>query len=323
MGLMHIGELAKRTRLSVKTVRYYSDLGLVPEADRTLSGYRRYDGTAVLRLEFVRTLRELGLGLGSIRQVLERDVELTAVAAAHADAIGAQIRLLRIQRAALRTLARRQHTPEEVERMTRLAQATAEERHRLINEFIDSIFEGRSSGIEAGMRRAMPDLPDEPSDEQVDAWLELAALVRDEDFRERLRAMGRQSHQSEPAAPSSLDKTAVGAERAESGSRPDAMATAAAVTEKALPAAQAGTDPSSEEAGVIHDELVALFAESAGRDTDEAYRRELLDSIRLGSDPRAERYWQLIAIINGWPPIPSTVAGWDWFGDAVAARLPT
>jgi len=310
-------------------VRYYSDLGLVPEADRTLSGYRRYDGTAVLRLEFVRTLRELGLGLGSIRQVLERDVELTAVAAAHADAIGAQIRLLRIQRAALRTLARRQHTPEEVERMTRLAQATAEERHRLINEFIDSIFEGRSSGIEAGMRRAMPDLPDEPSDEQVDAWLELAALVRDEDFRERLRAMGRQSNQAEPAAPSSLDETAEGIEsneRAEGagvGARPDAMATAAAVTEKALPAAQAGMDPSSEEAGVIHDELVALFAESAGRDTGEAYRRELLDSVRLGSDPRAERYWQLIAIINGWPPIPSTVAGWDWFGDAVAARLPT
>jgi hypothetical protein len=134
--------------------------------------------------------------------------------------------------------------------------------------------------------------------------------------------MGRRSNQSQPAEPSSLAEGAETAEGPEVGARPDAMATAAAVTEKALPAAQAGMDPSSAEAGVIHDELVALFAESAGRETDEAYRRELLDGIRLGSDPRAERYWQLIAIINGWAPIPSTVAGWDWFGDAIAARLP-
>jgi len=312
MELMHIGELAKRTRLSVKTVRYYSDLGLVPEASRTASGYRRYDGNAVVRLDFVRTLRELGLGLSSIRQVLERDVELPAVAAAHADAIGAQIRILRIQRAALRTLARRHHTPEEVERMTRLAQATAEERHRLINEFIDSIFggadqrgavEGQSSGLEAGMRRAMPDLPDDPSDEQIDAWLELAELVRNEDFRERLRAMGRRSSGTNGSA------------------QADAMATAAAVNEKALPAAKAGMDPSSPEADPIHDELVAAFAASAGRDADRVYRQELLDTIMVGADARAERYWQLIAIINGWPPIPSTSAGWFWLADALTARL--
>src|SRR5215471_10693212 len=129
MDLMHIGELARRTRLSVKTVRYYSDLGLVPEAARTASGYRRYDGGAVVRLEFVRTLRELGLDLATIRKVLAQEAELSDVAAAHADAITAQIRLLRVQRAALRTLARRRHhSPEEVDRMTRLAQATADER---------------------------------------------------------------------------------------------------------------------------------------------------------------------------------------------------
>lgn len=154
MGLMHIGELARRARLSVKTVRYYSDLGLVPEAARTSSGYRRYDDGAILRLEFVRTLRELGLDLATIRRVLEKDADLSTVAAAHADALAAQIRLLGIQRAALRTLARRLRTPaesnaslasfatesnaslasfaKEVERLNRLAQATADERRRLI-----------------------------------------------------------------------------------------------------------------------------------------------------------------------------------------------
>ena len=192
---MHIGELARRTGLTVKTVRYYSDLGLVPEAERTLSGYRRYDATAQVRLEFVRTLRELGLDLATIRKVLERDRDLPSVAAAHAEALSAQIRILRLQRAALRAIAREELGPREVDRVNRIALASAEERRRIIAEFLDAIFTDVpvDPQFAAMMRRAAPELPDDPTDEQVDAWLELAELVRDEDFRQRLREMGRRS----------------------------------------------------------------------------------------------------------------------------------
>lgn len=310
---MHIGEVAQRAGLSVKTVRYYSDLGLVPEATRTPSGYRRYDGAAVVRLEFVRTLRELGLDLATIRRVLAREEDLPAVAAAHAEAIGAQIRMLRLQRAALRNLARRDPTPEEVERMNRFAQATADERRRLLTEFLDSIFDGVavSPEFEGRMRQAMPELPDEPSDEQVDAWIELAELVRDEDFRERLRAMGRASFGTvdAPAAPLAAP------------TGPEAMQVAELVTQRGGAALEAGIDPASPAAEAVHDELVAAFADSVGRTPDESYRRALLDQIRLGYEPRAERYWQLLAIVNGWPPIPSTMAHWAWFIDALQARL--
>jgi MerR family regulatory protein len=55
-----IGELGKLTGLPVKTIRYYSDIGLVPEARRTDAGYRRYDAAGLARLELVRTLRDLG-----------------------------------------------------------------------------------------------------------------------------------------------------------------------------------------------------------------------------------------------------------------------
>jgi DNA-binding transcriptional MerR regulator len=357
MALMHIGELARRTRLSVKTVRYYSDLGLVAEAARTSSGYRCYDGGAVFRLEYVRTLRELGLDLATIRRVLDRETDLSTVAAAHAEALSAQIRLLRVQRAALRTVARRHQTPaesnatlasfttesnatlasfttesnatlasfttesnaslasftKEIEHMNRLAQATADERRRLINEFLDSIFEGVNvtSEFESRMRHTMPDLPDEPSDEQMDAWLELADLVRDPDFRERLRTMGRQSFGTQESPPTP-PATPTG---------PGAMRTAAAVAEKAGAALTGGTDPASPDADSVHDELVAVVAASVGRAPDEQYRRDLLKTVRLASDPRAERYWQLMAIINGWPPIPSTMPAWGWFADALAARL--
>jgi DNA-binding transcriptional MerR regulator len=307
---MHIGELARRTGLSVKTVRYYSDLGLVPESARSASGYRRYDTAAVVRLEFVRTLRELGLDLATIRRVLEKQESLTTVAAAHAEALGAQIRLLRVQRAVLRALARRDPTPEEVDRMTRLAQATADERRRLVEEFLDSIFEGVSVSDEfaAKMRAGAPELPDDPTDAQVDAWIEFAELVRDPDFRDRLRAMSRRTfgprERPAPAPPSGAD----------------AARTAALVADKAGAAAASGLDPSSPEVDAVVDELVAAFAASAGRVSDAAYRRELLENVRAGYEPRAERYWQLIAIINGWPPIPSVMPAWAWFADALAAR---
>ena len=47
---------------------------------------------------------------------------------------------------------------------------------------------------------------------------------------------------------------------------------------------------------------------SARPDQDAAspeFRRQLADRIGAGGDPRAERYWQLLATINGWPPIPT------------------
>lgn len=39
-----------------------------------------------------------------------------------------------------------------------------------------------------------------------------------------------------------------------------------------------------------------------------AFRAALAERFASGSDPRAERYWQLLAIINGWPPVPA----WEW-----------
>jgi DNA-binding transcriptional MerR regulator len=309
---MHIGELARRTGLTVKTVRYYSDLGLVPEAERTLSGYRRYDGAALVRLEFVRTLRELGLDLATVRRILERHSDLPAVAASHADALGAQIRLLRIQRSALRALARRQPTPKEVERMNRIAQATADERRHLIQEFVDSIFEDADIAPELApqarqfherMRSVTPELPDEPTDEQVDAWIELAELIREPTFRDKLREMGRRSFGGDSAvAPA------------------DSQRLATLVTEKAGAAHAAGIDPASAAATPVVDELAGAFAASGGRTDDPAYRRELLDQLELAIEPRAERYWQLMAIINGWPPIPATTHLWAWFVAALRAR---
>ncbi|MFC0528154.1 MerR family transcriptional regulator [Phytohabitans kaempferiae] len=302
---MHIGELARRTGLSVKTIRYYSDLGLVPEAARTRTGHRRYDAESALRLDFVRTLRELGLDLATIRRLLDREADLRSVAARHAEAIEAQIRVLRVQRAVLRALAKHEPTPQEVDRMNRIARATAEERRRIIAEFFDSVFEGIpvDPEFEGRMRSAAPELPDDPSDEQVDAWLELHDLVSDPDFRALLRRMTEGTFGGGGAATPPI----IGARTAE------------LVTRRAGAAVTAGIDPASPGAVPVVDELIAAMAEETGRTDLPEYRREVLAALESSTDPRPERYWQLMAIINGWPPIPTQTPLFVWLRDALRA----
>jgi DNA-binding transcriptional MerR regulator len=95
--LLSIGELAERTGLSVKLIRHWSDIGVVPPTGRTPAGYRLYDGEAVARLHLARTLRDLGMDMAAIRDVVNRERGLSEVAALHADALEVRIRTLRLQ----------------------------------------------------------------------------------------------------------------------------------------------------------------------------------------------------------------------------------
>jgi DNA-binding transcriptional MerR regulator len=99
--LYSIGELDRRTGLAVRTIRFYSDRGVVPPTNRSPAGYRLYDLDALVRLDLVRTLRDLGDDLATIQRVLGREITVPEVAAAHAEALDVQIRALRLRRAVL------------------------------------------------------------------------------------------------------------------------------------------------------------------------------------------------------------------------------
>jgi Hg(II)-responsive transcriptional regulator len=79
---MTIGELARRARVNVQTVRYYERRGLLPEPDRTPSGYREYTDATLDRLRFIRRAQELGFTLSEIGEllVLRLDPHTTAAA---------------------------------------------------------------------------------------------------------------------------------------------------------------------------------------------------------------------------------------------------
>lgn len=67
---MRIGQLAERTGVSTKALRFYEEQGILPEPARTSSGYRDYTPAAVERVAFVRQAQTAGLTLAQIRQVL-------------------------------------------------------------------------------------------------------------------------------------------------------------------------------------------------------------------------------------------------------------
>jgi DNA-binding transcriptional MerR regulator len=67
---MNIGELAKATGLTTKTIRFYEEAGVLPGPPRTLSGYRVYRVEDIPRLEFIRKARRLGLSLEEVRGIL-------------------------------------------------------------------------------------------------------------------------------------------------------------------------------------------------------------------------------------------------------------
>lgn len=68
---MQIGEVARQVGLATSAIRFYEAKGLIPEPERTESGYRDYDPAVVGRLGFIRAGQAVGLTLSDLGQVLQ------------------------------------------------------------------------------------------------------------------------------------------------------------------------------------------------------------------------------------------------------------
>ena len=114
---MRIGELATRTGVPAKTIRYWEQLGLLPAPARTDAGYRDYRPQAATRLGFIRAAQSIGLSLGEIREILAvRDRGQTPCAHVarlieqHAAELAERIAALERMRQDLEHLARKART---------------------------------------------------------------------------------------------------------------------------------------------------------------------------------------------------------------------
>ena len=114
---MRIGELAGELEINPRTLRFYEAVGLLPEPERTSSGYRDYDEDALERVRFIKSAQRLGLSLDDIKEILafkDRDEPpcdyVLSVIDKEADALDqkiAELEALRKDLRSLRTKAKR------------------------------------------------------------------------------------------------------------------------------------------------------------------------------------------------------------------------
>ncbi|MDQ6744526.1 MAG: MerR family transcriptional regulator [Actinomycetota bacterium] len=297
---MTIGELAARSGLTVRTLRFYAEAGVLPEATRSEAGYRMFDPDSVPRARLVRTLRELGVSLDDVKRVLVAEASLADVAAAHVRALDAQIRALRLQRAVLAAVAR-STDPKELERMTDLTTLTADERRRILDDYLDAVFDDYPSAVVDKLRIGAPELPDDPTADQVAAWVELAELLRDPEYIAVSRRMAERARAEGPEPD------------------PSQFEVGKAVGGHAGAAASAGVDPRSPEALAVIERLEAM---TPGDPED---RVKVADRIEAFTDRRVARYWTLVGIVNGWPQTQTPAAedlvgAWEWYAQALRAH---
>lgn len=99
---LKIGALAERTNTNAPTIRYYEEIGLLPEAQRLEGGQRRYTDADVSRLTFVRRCREFGFPIEQVRSLVSllQDptrscTEARTLAQEHLDAVREKLAELR------------------------------------------------------------------------------------------------------------------------------------------------------------------------------------------------------------------------------------
>lgn len=113
---MNIGEVAARSGVPAKTIRYYEEIGLIPPADRGTNNYRDYGAREVETLRFIQRARSLGFGVREVANLLElyRDRkrashEVKKLAKQHIAEIERKIAELEAMRATLADLVARCH----------------------------------------------------------------------------------------------------------------------------------------------------------------------------------------------------------------------
>ena len=89
-----VGELARRTGLTVRTLHHYDQVGLLQPSRRTPAGHRLYGEEEVARLQQIQSLRRLGFGLEEIRELLDRpEYSPARIVELHLERVREQIRL--------------------------------------------------------------------------------------------------------------------------------------------------------------------------------------------------------------------------------------
>ena len=302
-----IGSLASDAGVSVQTLRHYDKIGVLRPTARSRAGYRLYSANDRAKLDVIRTLRELDFDLPTIGRLLAGKATLGEGAALQLRALEHQSRLVRRRMSVLRVFlqANGKLDARRLRQLETLARLGREDHKRFVSDELRRRMEHNTPPAmrDTITRLAMVELPESPTEEQLDAWLELADLVAEPSFL---------AHYARRAPPSGTS---------------DALATwrerNARVLQSAVAAQNARMDPGSPAAQAIARRWLSTVAAQSGRKDVKQFAREMLAAIDTGRHAPEQRFWQLLAVLR--PEIarsPQLVAG-DWLMAATRSWVAT
>ncbi|TYL96633.1 MerR family transcriptional regulator [Bradyrhizobium rifense] len=296
-----IGEISELSGVSVRRIRFYSDKGLLPPMGRSSNGYRVYSEGDLARLDLIRALRDTGVGLKTIRKILSHALTLTEVLQMRLGTLEAEIasrrRIAAVVRATLRASEPAASDLRKLWAITTLSQAQL---RKMIESFIDKVVDGfqvddawKTQMIEA----STPELPEEPTPEQIDACNEIIKMLTEESFTETMRSEMALVWKGE------FD-----------------LAAYTAVSEETLAKARQaianGDLPTSTNAVAIAREWLTGLARVMRRDAD----GDFIDWARTHRK-RARRYQELVLTLRGHDSARAAAGEWLWSHEAMTPLL--
>lgn len=298
-----IGQVAKLSGIPVRRIRFYADHGLLPEASRTESGYRLFDQTDLTKLELIRALRKAGIGLEPIRAVLSQERSIGQILSLQLAEIESQIAAQRRVAATIRAALRSSEpTINDLRRISEMTNVSNADRIDVFRRFLDRAVSGATvdkTWKEWMLEMSRPELTDNPTDEQIDAWIELSALLAD---------------------PSFIDKMRRNAEDSVIRLKGDVLReTWQTVLAKSRDAMSRNVEPGSVEGQALAGDYLEGWARAQGTDLNEENTRRMGRKI-LEHKPNMQRYWELIHILKG-THLPEVDEVFSWIDQAVMIRL--
>jgi DNA-binding transcriptional MerR regulator len=301
-----IGQLAKAAGVPVKTLRYYSNIGLLEPAAITEAKYRRYRDRDVVKVALIRSLRSLGFSLDVIREVMHNRQTAREVVQLQLAVLESQRRSIQRQIAVLRVV-NGQSTDADVLDQVRLAHAAASlssaERDAQIAGYISQL--GRRSKKHLGTRLireiALADLPEELNPAQLEAWIRLSAIMQDPS----MQRLQRRAMSSFPATGSGTVSPA------------DFHASTTALTRQIGELAAEGASSSDSRVRALAVAWAKTHARAFGQRYSRSFMRRLHLNRQVLLEPGIGEMFRAISLLHDWPPIDWVAANRLLF-DAVA-----
>jgi len=287
-----IGEAARLTAVPAKTIRYYSDIGVLTPSEITEAGYRRYSNQDIIKIGLIRNLRSLDFSLEDIKRMMEGSEDIGSLIRLQIERLETARRSINRQLAVL-TLVNEEHSEGDLLRHIQLANAatslTNAERQGQLARYVDAVDSRHSHDpFNVALRTfVLEGLPEEVSPRQLAAWLHIYEGLQDPSTVEGLRRLA-EPFQAHPV-PEAFDNS-------------EFIETLNQTRELAIDYAEQGRSADDPEVRALAERWARTYAQAMGRPYDDAFIEWFIEyAARDLMDPDCSEFWRNVRTLRNAP----------------------